>query len=119
VSGPDQVAIFRERALRMVADGLEDRDIAFQLQYDDHADRMQIWEHIRELRARPDRHDVVPPVTQLQREKIPQIPGIVDRLRRSGGISKTGVAARLEIHRDTFDDWIKKGHVQWPPETAE
>jgi hypothetical protein len=102
----------------MVADGLSDREIAHEMQFDDHADRMQIWHEITELRARPGAV-VMPPVTPMQRDKIPQIPNVVARLRRSGGVTKTGVATLLEINRDTLDDWINQGYVRWQPETAE
>jgi hypothetical protein len=96
-----------------------DRDIAHELQYDDHADRMEIWQHITELRARPEAAGLLPPATPMQREKIPLIPETVARLRRSGGVTKSGLATKLEINRDTLDDWIRQGYVRWPPDAAE
>jgi hypothetical protein len=104
----------------MVAKGMADRDIDQAIMYSDNDVRQRIWHHVLELRTQSD--PLTPlRMTPLQREKIPQIPAITAELKRSNGRTpaKSTVATKLEINRDTLDDWINAGLVRWPPEAAE
>lgn len=81
----------------------------------DRDERPAVRQYLNELRMQvaPIRPSAVTP---YQREKIPLIPDIVAKLRRSGGATKTAVATNLGINWDTLDDWIRAGLVRWSPD---
>ena len=54
--------------------------------------------------------------TQYARSMIAKVPGEAVRMRRNWQrVTKSAMARALGCHRDTLDDWVKRGWLPWPP----
>lgn len=55
--------------------------------------------------------------TQYAREMIPKVRAEARSLQRRKWrkVTKSAMARAVGVHRDTINDWIKRGWLEWPP----